>query len=132
MDKNQTKLVYPDLSYKVSGILFAVHNELGRYCNEKQYSDCIEKHFKKFNIPYEREKFLPASFEGELKGRNKVDFLADNKIIVEVKAKRVLGREEYYQTRRYLEAEKKKLGIIANFREKYLRPRRILNSSVSY
>ena|SRR5258708_25138294 len=132
MDANQTKLVYPDLSYKISGILFAVHNELGRFCNEKQYSDCIEKYLKKFNMSYEREKVLAISFDGEAKGRNKVDFLVDDKIIIEVKAKRILGREEYYQTKRYLEAEKKKLGIIANFRERYLRPRRVLNSAVSY
>ncbi len=72
---------------------------------------------------------MPSFFEGELKGRNKVDFYIDNKIFVEVKAKRVLGREEYYQMRRYLKAADKKLGIIVNFRDKYLHPKRILNSS---
>jgi hypothetical protein len=65
------KLIYPELSYKINGILFSVHNEEGRYCNEKQYSDAIEQKLKKLNIIYEREKNLPKSFDGELVGRNK-------------------------------------------------------------
>jgi len=123
------KLIYPELSYKITGILFMVHNELGRFCNEKQYADAIEKYFKKFNLSYRREKILPPSFEEELKGRNKIDFLIENKIIVEIKAKRLLVREDYYQTKRYLVALNKKLGLLVNFRDKYLRPKRILNSA---
>jgi len=59
------ELVHPELSYKITGLLFAVHNELGKYNNEKQYGDLIENKFKEDNIRYEREKVLPASFEGE-------------------------------------------------------------------
>ena len=33
-------LIYGDLTYIIiNGIVFETHNELGRYCNEKQYSD---------------------------------------------------------------------------------------------
>jgi hypothetical protein len=34
--KNFSKLIYPELSYKINGVLFAVHNELGRFYNEQQ------------------------------------------------------------------------------------------------
>lgn len=122
-------LVYPDLSYKVNGILFATHNRLGRYCNEKQYADAIENELKELGIVYEREKIIPESFTGELRGRNKIDFLIEGKIILEVKSKRVLEKSDYYQLRRYLDAFDKKLGIIVNFRDKYLRSKRILNST---
>ena len=125
----EAKIIYPDLSYKVVGACFAVHNELGRYCNEKQYADCFEGYLKRFGIIYEREKVLPRGFESEEPGRNKADFLIENKIVLELKAKRMLNREDYYQVRRYLQAMNKKLGILVNFRDKYLHPRRILNSS---
>jgi len=128
--KEFSKLIYPDLSYKLTGILFTTHNELGRFCNEQQYGDAIENYFKKFNLKYEREKNLPASFEGEIKGRNKVDFLIENKIVIEIKVKRILTKEDYYQLKRYLIALNKKLGLLVNFREKYLKPKRILNSNV--
>src|SRR3989344_2893557 len=94
---NKGKLIYPDLSYKINGVLFTVHNELGQFCNEQQYCDSIEQYFKKYDIPYEREKVLPSSFANELKGRHKVDFLVDGKVVLEVKAKRIVTKEDYYQ-----------------------------------
>ncbi len=124
-----TKLIYEETTYNLNGILFKVHNELGRFCNEKQYGDAIESYLKKSNILYEREKILPPTFEDELRGRNKIDFLIENKIILEIKTKRFLSKEDYYQIRRYLNALNKKLGILVNFRQKYIKPRRILNSS---
>lgn len=123
----EEKVVYPKLSFKIVGILFEVQNELGRYCNEKQYSDLIEEKFKKINIRYEREKTLDKYFPAEKPGRHRIDFLVDDKIILEIKAKSVIARDDYYQTRRYLEVSNKKLGLIVNFHSPYLRPKRVLN-----
>lgn len=39
---NRINLVQEELSYKIRGILYAVHNELGQYRNEKQYCDSIQ------------------------------------------------------------------------------------------
>lgn len=122
-------VVYPELSYKINGILFSAHNQLGQFCNEKQYCDFIEKQLKDAGLDYEREKIIPSSFESEFKGRNKVDFLVEDKIILETKAKRIVTNEDYYQVKRYLGAFNKKLGILVNFRKKYITPKRILNSS---
>ena len=130
MNKDFSKVIFSELSYEISGILFKTQNELGRFCNEKQYGDFLENLFKVNKIKFEREKELPISFEGEQKGRNKADFLIDDKIILELKAKRILLREDYYQLKRYLEAMDLKLGLLVNFRDKYLKPKRILNSKV--
>jgi len=127
---NKEKIVYPELSYKIGGILFDVQNNLGRFCNERQYGDAIEKLLKDNNLIYEREKELPKLFDGEQDRRNIADFLVENKILLELKAKRIIGREEYYQVRRYLNSLNLKLGLLVNFRDKYLKPRRILNSNV--
>lgn len=123
-----SKIIYEDLSFKINGICFEVQNQLGRFCNEKQYADAIEQLLKESKITYQREKILPVSFEGEQVGRNKVDFLVEDKIVIDVKAKRIITREDYYQMRRYLQALNKKLGIIVNFKDKYIKPRRIINS----
>ncbi|MFH1956520.1 MAG: GxxExxY protein [Patescibacteria group bacterium] len=129
-DKTFSKIIFPELSYRINGILYKAHNELGRFCNEKQYGDFIEKLLKEEKIKYEREKILLESFDGEHKGRNKLDFIIDDKIILELKAKRILPREDYYQVKRYLEALNLKLALLVNLRDKYLKPRRILNSKV--
>ncbi len=82
MKKN---LVFPELSYKITGLLFETHNNLGNYCNEKQYGDYLEKLLRKSGLKYEREKFLPKSFDGEAANRNKIDFLTEEKIVIEIK-----------------------------------------------
>jgi single-stranded-DNA-specific exonuclease len=121
------KIIYPQLSFELNGVLFEVHNKLGRHCNEKQYCDAIQQLLEKKKIQYEREKILPPSFDGERFGRNKIDFLIEGVIVLEVKAKRFIGKEEYYQCLRYSEAFDKKLALVVNFREKHLNIKRILN-----
>jgi len=120
-NKIDEKVLYPELSYSITGILFSVHNELGQYAREKQYGDLIEKKFDEIKIPYKRE--LAISNTGNI-----LDFIVEDKIILEVKAKKLLITEDYYQVKRYLTALNKKLGILVNFRKKYIVPKRILNS----
>lgn len=59
---------------------------------------------------------------------NKVDFLIDGKVIVELKAKRCITRDDYYQVQRYLRGADLRLGLLVNFRDRYLKPKRVLNS----
>jgi len=127
---NDNNLIYKDLSYEITGILFAIHNELGRYKNEKQYADKFEQILKGREIKYLREINLPPSFQGEKKYRNKIDFIIEDKIIIDFKAKTIITKEDYFQMQRYLTSYKKKLGIIVNFRQKYLKPKRIINSEI--
>lgn len=87
------KLIYPELSYEIYAILFAVHNQLGRFCNEKQYCDAIENYLKSHDIEYVREFILSPSFANELKGRNRLDFIIKGRLLLEVKTKRLIGRE---------------------------------------
>ena len=87
MDANDTnKIILKDLSYKLNGIFFKVHNKLGRFLKEKQYADEIEKFFKNERLNYQRE-FTLKNISGI--EHNRVDFLVNNEIIVDVKAKRL-------------------------------------------
>ncbi len=125
------KLIYSELTYKINGILFRVAKKLGRYRNEKQYGDAIEESLKEERISYEREKFLPESFAGEVKHRNKVDFLIEDRVILEVKAKPFITKSDYYQTMRYLKSLNKKLAILVNMRRYVIAPKRILNKDAN-
>jgi GxxExxY protein len=130
MNNIHKDVLFPELSYKICGLFYKVHNELKRFCNEKQYADALENLFKLENLKYEREKALPPSFEGENEGRNIPDFIIEDTIVVDLKAKRIITKDDYYQMKRYLNAFNKKLGIIVNFREYYLSPKRVLNAFV--
>lgn len=118
-NKVSEKVLHPELSYKITGILFDVHNELGPYAREKQYGDLIEKKLKESKIPYKREVSI-----GD--GGNILDFIVNEKMILELKAIRILTRENYRQIQNYLQQTKLDLGLLVNFRSKYVKPSRII------
>ncbi len=127
-EKN-SELIYPGLSYKICGFLFYIHNQLGRFKKEKDYADAVEIILKENNIQYLREARTDNSLLAKRFGLYKLDFLVDNKVILELKSKTLLTKEDYYQLKRYLESKKLKLGLLVNFRDKYLKPKRIINHS---
>lgn len=57
--RTNSKIIHPELSFRINGILFRARKELGRFRNEKQYCDAIEKVLQQEGIQYEREKILP-------------------------------------------------------------------------
>lgn len=123
-DTNNTNIalkepIYKDLSYIISGVLFSAHNELGSYAREKQYGNAVARIFKEKNIGFDREVAIANS-------GNIVDLIVDNKIAIEFKAKRILTKEDYYQMQRYLQESPLKLGILVNFRDKLIKPKRII------
>lgn len=110
---------YPELSYTTVGILLNTHNELGPYAREKQYGDKIEEKLREIGLFYERE--VKISDSGNI-----ADFILDRKIILELKTERFITKEHYFQVQRYLQATNLNLGILVNFRNKYIKPIRIV------
>ena len=113
------KVIYPELSYIITGVLFSVHNELGPYAREKQYGDLVEHKLKEIRLPYGRE--VAISNTGNI-----LDFIIDNRIALELKAVRSPTAEHFRQIQNYLQQSGLKLGILVNFRQKYLRPNRVI------
>jgi len=121
---NTQKIIFPELSYAITGMCFAVHNEIGRFAREKQYGNLLEQRLRLSNVPFKRESRIP-------KNGNIIDFVIDNKIILELKSTDIISKTDYYQVQRYLHALNLKLGLLVNFRNRYLKPIRILNPEVS-
>ncbi|EKD58457.1 MAG: hypothetical protein ACD_56C00119G0004 [uncultured bacterium] len=126
--KNKNKNIYhPELSYEITGIFYKVHNELGRFKLERQYCDLFERYLNLEKYNYQRERDLKNIYkELEFSG-NIPDFIIEEKIIVDFKAKKFVTKEDYFQMMRYLEFAHLPLGMIVNFRSTYLKPQRVIN-----
>ncbi len=123
-----SKVIYPELSYRIVGILFDVHTELGNRYQEKYYQRAVEVKLKKEKIPYVREIAVDLMMDGEKIGKYFLDFLIDGKIIIELKVKSTFVKNDFRQISAYLKASNLKLGILANFYGNSLEYKRILNN----
>ncbi len=132
MNANNNELIYPELSYKIIGILIKVHNELGNKYQEKYYQRATAIELKKNNIKFDKEVPVDLIYEGNKIGKYFFDFLIDNKIILELKTTDRFKISDYKQISAYLKSKKMKLGIIANFRSEKLTHKRIINPEVRY
>lgn len=117
--KTGEQVLYPELSYKINGLCFAVQNELGPFAREKQYGDLLEKKFVETQMMYHRE--LRTADHGNI-----VDFIIENQVVLELKAKRILLPEDFRQIQNYLQASGIKLGLLINFRGNYVRIERVI------
>ncbi|MDP3900306.1 MAG: GxxExxY protein [bacterium] len=123
----EDKCIHKELSYEIVGLFFKAHKDLGRFRNEKQYGDYFEKLLQQKKFKYIREYRFNDHQYGKGDVRCIVDFIIENKIIVEFKARDSLTKEDYYQVKRYLVTLNLHLGILVNFRQPRLVPKRILN-----
>lgn len=122
-------IILKEESYKLMGVLFEIHNQLGPVYKEVHYQGAIEALLKKESIPHIREKEIPIIVAGTKVSSVFADFIIDGKILLEVKAKYFIKHEDIRQTSRMLKAENIPLAIIANFKRESLEYKRIINSS---
>ena len=120
-------LLYPELSYKIIGILFEVFNELGYKYQEKYYQRAIGESLRNIKLPFKEQVHVPIKFRDANIGRYIVDFLIDNKIALEIKRGDYFSRSDIIQILAYLKTTKLKLGILARFSSKGLKFKRIIN-----
>ncbi|WP_298302700.1 GxxExxY protein [Flavobacterium sp.] len=121
--------LHKDESYKIVGILYEVHKNLGKGFSEIVYKDALEYEFNQLNIPFEREKEFAVSYKNTiLKHKFYADFIVFDKIILEIKTVDCFNNSHYNQCLNYLKISKNELAILANFNLISLEYKRIVSS----
>jgi GxxExxY protein len=123
-------LIEQELSYKIIGCCMRIHTGLGKSCKEKYYQRALEKSLDKEGIGFKKEIKVDLIFENNKVGYYFLDFLVNNKIVVELKAKPNLNYNDIKQVLSYLKANKIELGLLVNFGKDSLEYKRILNSDL--
>lgn len=124
---NKNKVIYPDLSYKIVGILYDVYNEVGSGHKEKYYQNAISHALKEKNINFREQVYCPLFYKDKKIGKYYFDFLIEEKIILEIKIGSSFKKQNLNQVISYLKVKKLKLGIIANFTRSEVKYYRVLN-----
>ena len=118
---------FGDITEKVIGAAFRVHNTLGCGFQEVIYQRALELELKALHIAYAREFEMPVYYLDQEIGMRRVDFLVAEKISVELKALTKLEDVHLAQAINYLEAYNLEIGLLINFGSKRLEFHRFTN-----
>lgn len=124
------KIIYPELSYQIINTAFKVYNAIGRDHKELYFHRAMEIDFRNKGLSFEREKEVSVVFEGCCVGTYYLDFVVDNKIIVELKVGDYPRQRHMKQVLEYLNAMKLKLAILIYFTRNGVVSERIVNSKL--
>ena len=125
--KKVENFLHEDLSYKIRGACFNVHNTLGGGHKEGIYQKALAIEFEKSGIKFEREKSLTISYENENIGVYRPDFIVNGEIVLELKAVDFMPKDYEVQLIHYLKSTKLPLGFLINFGPKKVDIRRRVN-----
>ena len=119
-------LLYQDLTGQVIGIAIKVHKNLGPGFVEKVYQRALYLEFKRAGLKFEREKKIAITYNSANLGYFEVDFVVDNRVILELKATQEIGDIHMAQIISYLKAAEIKVGLILNFANRSLEWKRVV------
>lgn len=119
--------LYKELTDRVIGCSYKVHNELGAGFLEKVYQNALAIEFKETGISFEQECPLSVSYHGQIVGEYVADFIIDGKVILELKAVSILSSSHEVQLVNYLKATGLCIGLLINFGKSVVVKRRILS-----
>lgn len=121
------ELIHKDLSYKIVGLAFEVFNGLGPGHKEKYYQNALEELLKRENISYRNQVYVPLEFNKKIIGKNFIDIIIEDKIVVELKVGARLTKYHFDQTNHYLKHTGHQLGLLVLFSSEGVFSRRVLN-----
>lgn len=116
------------LSRKIIGTSIGIHKKLGPGFVEKIYEKALTYEFEKQKIKFVNQATIKVKYNGLLLGNQRVDFLVEGEIIVEVKAVSELNKIHEAQMLSYLKTANKRLGLILNFAAGTLEIKRVVNN----
>jgi len=125
MDLIKTEYKHSELTGKIIGCAMKVHSTLGNGFQEVIYQRALAIELADAGIHFNRELEMQIYYKDTNIGTRRVDFLVDNKVMVELKAVSKLEDVHLCQAINYLEAYKLEVGLLINFGSKSLEFKRV-------
>jgi GxxExxY protein len=113
--------VLDELAYVVFGAALEVHRLVGPGYLESVYQEALGVELAARRVPFERQVLIGIDYKGYRVGQTRLDFLVDQRVVVELKAVEALAKVHTAQVLSYLKATRCRLGLLINFNVPILR-----------
>lgn len=121
------ELIHKDLTKQIIGAAFSVYNAIGFGHFEKTYQKALVEEFTLRNINFRREFYVPVKYNNRIVGTNFLDFLVDDKVVVELKQGNHFSISDIKQIHRYLVSLNLELALLILFTDKEVKIKRVVN-----
>lgn len=116
--------MYKDETYRIRGACFAIWKEFAGAFKESVIERALEKELREKGLEVERQHRIDIKYKGEKIGTYVPDLIINKKILIELKVKPYIIKEDERQFWYYLKSSEFKLGLLINFGSKNLEIRR--------
>ena len=124
--KNRVEdFLYEKETYLIRGGCFEVWKEFKGMFKEKIIERALVIAIKNKGLKVETQKRIDIYFQGEKIGSYVPDIIVDNKILIELKSKPFITKQDQEQFWKYLKGSQYKLGLLINFSPTNLQIKRI-------
>lgn len=106
---------HSELTGKILGAFFKVHQELGYGFSEKVYENSLVILLEEMGLKVDPQVELPVYFHGQKVGEYKADLVVDNVVLLELKAAEKIVEDHAAQLLNYLKATNIEVGLVLNF-----------------
>lgn len=100
---------------------------MGYGFREKEYQSAYAVELSKLNLQLKKELYCSLKYEGKLISKFFIDFLVEDKIVVEFKVAEEFYKKHFDQVMTYLKDNKLELGLLIIFTSKKVLVKRIIN-----
>ena len=111
----RSPLVLEELIYSIIGAFFEVYNTLGYGFLEHLYLKALERELLARGHKVAREVWGIVMYKGEELGKQRLDMVVDDCIVIEIKSTHDLQKNSTRQLFNYLRATDLKAGILLHF-----------------
>ena len=119
--------LHPDEPYEIIGIMYEVWDKVGFGHKENFYQNAVKEIFKKKKKKFKEQLRLKVKMGEKELGEYILDFLYEDKIVVELKQGNNFSKRNINQVYAYLRATNLKLGLLINFTREGVKFKRIVN-----
>jgi len=104
-----------ELTEKIIGCAYTVHNKLGPGFFEKVYENALRIELEKAGLRVKQQEPINVTYDDQVVGEYYADLWVDERVVVELKAALALVKEHEVQLVNYLSATRVDLGLLLNF-----------------